>query len=50
MEIQMSDTLKAANRLVEYFSKLGRDEEIEYPAEYDPEEDARTVKAALESA
>lgn len=41
----MEAAKEAANRLVNYFDNLGTEDESQ---EYDPAEDARTVKEAFE--
>lgn len=43
----MAEAREAAERLYTYHSKLGTGEEVAYPDEFDPEEDARLVREAL---
>lgn len=44
----MSEAREAAERLVNYFERLGDDTE-EQPVDYDPADDARMVREALEA-
>jgi alcohol dehydrogenase YqhD (iron-dependent ADH family) len=45
-EAHMNEAREAAERLVKYFENLGTDAEVE---DYDPAEDARKVREALEA-